>query len=305
MVNDEIDLLVERLHYLSPVVHRFVVVEANTTFAGSEKPLHVKEALGHELAPYADQIVHVVADLPALAESPWQREIAQRDVLYDTLREQAPTDAIVTVCDVDEIPAAGALRQAAGAYDGPRTLAMHHAVLFANWHLNGLWRRAFLATPQDVKAAAERLAEPGGALPDALPGGWHLSFLGGRDMIRSKLGAYSHQEFNTDRMTRESFLRECFVVGMIPTTRQLVTPEAPVDAGDLVVGLASTRPDYIGPADLPHSRRRRAFRAWATLRTRRWVPEPLVAWVDARPRLGYWIGYLWMVPVELLQPVND
>jgi beta-1,4-mannosyl-glycoprotein beta-1,4-N-acetylglucosaminyltransferase len=305
LVNDEIELLTERLRYLSPVVDRFVVVEANRTFAGQPKPLHVEEALRGHLAPFAGQIVHVVADLPAATKSPWEREIAQRDALYGALLRHPPRDAIVTVCDVDEVPFAGALLEASAGYDGARMLVMQHAVLFANWRLAAPWRRAFLATPVDVKAGAERLAEPGGSLPDVTPGGWHLSFLGGPEMIRSKLASYSHQEFNTDRMTRESFLLECFAVGLIPTTRQLLTPQEPGDAGDLVAGLQANRPDYIGPALLPSRRRRKAFRAWATVRSRRWVPDRLVAWLDVRPRLSYALGHLFMLPVELLQPARD
>ena len=43
--NDELDLLLTRLEVLSPVVHRFVLVEAAYWPSGKRKPLHFRDAV--------------------------------------------------------------------------------------------------------------------------------------------------------------------------------------------------------------------------------------------------------------------
>ena len=59
LFNNELDLLEIRLKYLWDVVDTFVIVEADTTFAGEEKPLHFKE--NKERFKWAEsKIKHVV-----------------------------------------------------------------------------------------------------------------------------------------------------------------------------------------------------------------------------------------------------
>jgi hypothetical protein len=221
--------------------------------------------------------------------------------LHDELRSHAPAGAVVTVCDVDEIPSRDVLTRAARDYAGPRMMVMDHAILHANWLMAQLWRRAYFAAVEDLDAVIATLSG-GGSIEDGPGGGSHLSFLGGPDMIRSKLAAYSHQEFNTDRVVRQSYLDGCFRYGVAPITRELLRPMAPAAGSDLLAQLLVRRPAFVGPHVLPRPGRRRAFAAWALLRSRRFLPEATVRAVDDRPHVVQLVGVLirpWLRLAEL------
>ena len=106
MYRDEVDMLECRLRELDGKVHRHVLVESRTTHRGDPKPLHYMENR-ERFAPWADRIVHIVADVPA-SPDPWAREHAQRDAARLALRDADPDD-MVLIADVDEIPSAAAL----------------------------------------------------------------------------------------------------------------------------------------------------------------------------------------------------
>ena len=58
---NELDALELRLEELDPVVDRFVLVEARTTFTGQAKPLVFAEHRGR-FAKFLPKLVHVVVD---------------------------------------------------------------------------------------------------------------------------------------------------------------------------------------------------------------------------------------------------
>jgi hypothetical protein len=58
---NELDLLDIRLHELSDVVDKFVLVEATRTFTGNPKPLYFWENR-KQFTPFLSQIIHVVVD---------------------------------------------------------------------------------------------------------------------------------------------------------------------------------------------------------------------------------------------------
>src|SRR5678810_821919 len=74
--SDHTHLLEIRLHELAPVVDRFLIVEAATTFTGIPKPLHYWENRGR-YAAFADKIMHF--NMGALqGPGNWEREWHQR-----------------------------------------------------------------------------------------------------------------------------------------------------------------------------------------------------------------------------------
>ena len=58
----ELDLLELRLRELAPVVDRFVIVEANKTHSGKDKPLHFMEQQ-RRFAPWLNKIIYVAVGL--------------------------------------------------------------------------------------------------------------------------------------------------------------------------------------------------------------------------------------------------
>lgn len=108
---NELDLLKIRLAELTPVVDKFVLVEATQTFQGGVKPLHYANNK-HLFADYANKIIHVIVEFPASISNlfskksaAWAREYYQRDQILGGIPAIDENDLIM-VSDVDEIVSA-------------------------------------------------------------------------------------------------------------------------------------------------------------------------------------------------------
>ena len=101
---NELDLLKVRLQLLSPVVDRFVVVEATTNQQGLAKPCWFEEHK-KDFEPWIDRIIHIkVDDAPKLKfHNDWSIEFFQRNCILRALTKCQPDDLIM-ISDVDEIP---------------------------------------------------------------------------------------------------------------------------------------------------------------------------------------------------------
>jgi glycogen(starch) synthase len=193
---NELDTLEIRLEELADVVDSFVLVEAPRTFSGQPKRLFFAEHRDR-FARFSRKIVHVVVeDLPVSARSAWERESWQRNAIVRGLGDARPED-LVLISDVDEIPRASLVRAFDGEGAGFEQTSFYYALNCRNlrgqepraWSV--ILRRRDLRTPQEAR---ERRFE----LPLLRDGGWHFSYLGGADAIRSKIQAFSHQELNVE-----------------------------------------------------------------------------------------------------------
>ncbi|KAI5479404.1 beta-1,4-mannosyl-glycoprotein beta-1,4-N-acetylglucosaminyltransferase [Pseudohyphozyma bogoriensis] len=119
IVSTELDLLLLRLHELSPVVSRFILLESTTTFTGLPKPLALQAALSTaDFAPFKDKIVYRVHQGRKLrsGENPFTVENELRDavsrLLRAELREYRDAESsfgrvkppLLLFSDVDELP---------------------------------------------------------------------------------------------------------------------------------------------------------------------------------------------------------
>ncbi|HYC03484.1 MAG TPA: glycosyltransferase [Azospirillaceae bacterium] len=194
---NELDLLEIRLEELAPVVHRFVLVEATHTHAGTRKPLHFAENRAR-FAAHADKIIHVVLEDDAGGFA-WEREARQREAIARGLQDCDSSDMIL-VSDVDEIPRAeiaAALRFDAG---GPPGLLAPHLDLylyFLDLKSPEPWI-SMAAAPWELMRRigpnrARYLAKQGigRVLPNA---GWHFTWMGGRAGFLAKMQAFAHRE---------------------------------------------------------------------------------------------------------------
>lgn len=188
---NELDLLDVRLHELRGVVDLHVLVESPTTWSGAPKPLHFAE----NRARFAEfNVFPVTVELPAAANSPWDREWVAHKALNEAVRALNPEIAIWT--DADEIPRAETVDRfrrmgvEAAHVDmdfliffldrmdptqraqqgGGTTAKIHKYDRHAPWHP---WRGEF--------------HHPW--IPES---GWHMEYQGGRDHLLAKLAAFSH-----------------------------------------------------------------------------------------------------------------
>jgi hypothetical protein len=194
LLNDELDMLECRLTELDGKVHRHVLVEAKLDHQGNPKPLHYAEN-AERFAPWADKIVHVVADVPSREDdgNPWSREFAQRQAVWQGLDGVEPED-LVLVCDVDEIPSDRALGL---QLDEVAALSMRLSMFAVDWVYPQETRIAIAGRAGMLHRVPLHVLRDNGVrstLPLVTGAGWHFTWLGGPEAIRRKAGQFCHLE---------------------------------------------------------------------------------------------------------------
>ncbi len=190
MVRDELDMLQMRLEELADYDVRHVVVESPVTHQGVPKPLYFTE--GRErFAPWAHRIIHIVADDLPESPDPWVREHAQRDHALPVLEDADPKDRVL-ISDVDEIPS----REALEAKPRPAVALQQNVCAFAVDWLAFKELTSVIATVAYVRAngSLATVRDRRGEFPVIGHGGWHFTWVGGRDWCEQKLDAFCHVE---------------------------------------------------------------------------------------------------------------
>ncbi len=243
---NELDLLEIRLQELYDVVDHFVIVEATRTFQKKEKPLHYFENR-QRFKKFADKIIHVVVDtFPTFFSKlrvprTWDYENSQREFILKGL-ENASSDDMVIVSDVDEIPLRSFVEQHKASAK-PCVFEQYLCFYYLNnicrfyGHGNndlnrddfGFWRgpvmlrKKLIKTVKATRLLRDRKEPEVHILPKS---GWHFSFLGGTDHIVKKIESFSHTEFNNPKYKDRSYIESAVRSGKSifdPNTRfQLV-----------------------------------------------------------------------------------
>ena len=202
----ELDMLQCRLTELETApVHRHVIVEASITHRGEPKRLVFPEHR-ERFARWADRITYIPVSATGLpspldAPDPWAREHAQREYAREGIFGNRPDD-VVLHGDVDEIPAAGAVWQVSHGVLSPVVLEQAHYMYAVDWLYPGrVWPGTIAAAVRDV-AGVQDLRAQRWELPRMPYAGWHLSWMGGVEEQRRKLGLHCHLE-----MTRAEYQR--------------------------------------------------------------------------------------------------
>lgn len=196
---NELELLRLRLTELEYVVDKHVLVESLTTHTGKPKPLYYHENK-HLFEKWANKIRHIIIRDPktgTTADDNWDREFYQRDRIGDGLTDAKDGDTII-ISDADEIPNPAAI--AAFHPDMQvRGLSMKLYYYYLNCqNMSTLWERARICAFASLRMGdntpcKSRYCDDVTMIPD---GGWHFSYLGGVEAIRTKINAFCHQELN-------------------------------------------------------------------------------------------------------------
>jgi beta-1,4-mannosyl-glycoprotein beta-1,4-N-acetylglucosaminyltransferase len=292
--NGELDVLRFRLAELNSIVDRFVIVESALTFTGQRKPLVLETQLEH-LAPYVPKITYVIAQLSKAAPSAWYRENEQRAALRRAI-EGGPSDDILLIGDVDELPHRELLPALRRELTRPLRLAMKHSLYFANWVLKSEWldgpvvcRRSQLQFPMVEDLLVDARPSPakrGRREPVLGSAGRHLANLGGAALLREKLTAYSHQEQNTERNRRPGHLERCAYYGVHFGGRDMVRRLDASQLDPLLERLREYRADWFNFEPAPRWLESHAFAAYTFIRQSAHVHDSVIDFLDK---------HIWMV----------
>jgi beta-1,4-mannosyl-glycoprotein beta-1,4-N-acetylglucosaminyltransferase len=211
-------------------------VESVETQTGFPKPLYFKEN-EHLFEQYRDKIIHVIINERHPEMDPWEREHFQRNNIALGLTHCEPTD-IILISDLDEIPRSSVIAKIQEALpknnekiapttvkhkkniakkkikkmDYPQgAIALEMPIYF--FHLNrktqtgetwggGLWYGT-VATTFSVfsKYDAQHFRDLRSIAPRIYNGGWHFTWMGGRDKVRQKMISVVEGRADGDQIT--------------------------------------------------------------------------------------------------------
>lgn len=318
---NELDLLEIRLNVLKDVVDKFVLVEAPITFTGKQKPLFYDENKAR-YAAFADRIIHVVVDDFSAAchaksrrEKAFSTENIQRNAIALGLKNALPEDTVI-ISDIDEIPDPNAVLRAAESFGVTRigmrisnyyvnyrnystlqwtlgTQIMSYSVFSDATTYKGFRFNEFVIENVNAAPSASmaRFLRPNRILKNA---GWHFTYLGGVEAIRTKIRSISHTEYDTEELTSDEWIEARIAAGEDPFKRGDRFFVEPLDASypEYLVRNAEKYSHLIRPCTMDafrktaSARRVAAFRGAVRRFVIRLIPEALIPFaVRMRDRL--------------------
>lgn len=203
----ELDILEIRMEILDPVVDVFVIVESDKTFSGKDKDLfYLKNA--DRFKKFWPKIRHfVIRDTPVLSDGDrWKLETFQRNSILKALQKNSPLDEdYVMISDVDEIPNPEKVKnRLCGVYK------MLRYDYFLNTRVNQIWMGTYGCKADRFKSGlmtAEEGRRNRFKMNPIDDGGWHFSWIGSSEMMREKIEAFSHSEYDNDGIKNDIDMR--------------------------------------------------------------------------------------------------
>jgi beta-1,4-mannosyl-glycoprotein beta-1,4-N-acetylglucosaminyltransferase len=222
---NELDILEIRLNILYEYVDYFVIVESSVTHSGQSKPFYFEDNKDR-FSKFLDKIIHYkVYDTPESFENlefstnPIVNEIysyintqtnrfnkySQPDYGRDFYQKECVRrplincndDDIIIISDADEIPNPDLL-------SGIKSISLENTIYSLNqytyyYYLNVLkqtdWYGSKIALYKNVKNLSFNEVRGDSSLTTKiLNGGWHFSFMGGKEMVKIKITSYSARD---------------------------------------------------------------------------------------------------------------
>lgn len=229
---NELELLDIRLNVLNDSVDKFILVESTVSHTGKEKPLYYQENK-HLFEKFNHKIVHcVVDDTPNSFEEAQTRLLAPKDELEKNILMHCLTTSnvpwgetqwlrefyqhestrrgmlladlddedICFVSDLDEIWNPNTTYQ----FDDYNVykLKQHVHMAFLNLRSSEDWAGTYYTKYKNLKNASANHLDTVARTQHIFVenGGWHFTYQGGLDRIKTKLENYGHQEYNNEEV---------------------------------------------------------------------------------------------------------
>lgn len=206
---NELDLLDIRFNELYDVVDYFVIIEGERTHQNNPKPLYYLENK-ERYAQFEDKIIHLVIDESNFKNNPTHNEYISFEVIRH-IAEQANDDDILFIGCADEIIKADIIKSLAETYKSPIIVNLHNFCYYLNTQFeenSPVWWAGPLISVKDLKDVHQQIKpymniiknsnmlNSSHVLDTPLPHGWHFTFMGSTNDIKSKINSYIHTEWN-------------------------------------------------------------------------------------------------------------
>lgn len=202
MFFNELDLLEIRLEELYDYVDFFILCESTKTHQNKNKPLYFNENKSR-FKKFLPKIIHHTFD-PEKFPYPWYIENEQRNQLKNNNIEISHGDLFL-LSDGDEIVSSElikTLRKNQTNINSPYTCLMQMSYYYINaviqepWHHKNWKGTVILPYTYYNQESLNYWRSIKDSLPIIEKAGWHFSFVGGADKVKTKIESYAHSEFN-------------------------------------------------------------------------------------------------------------
>lgn len=203
-VFNELELVHLRFMEYYEIVDHFIIVEATKSHTGKPKPLYFNDNRS-KFTEYLDKVVHVIVeDLPDYSVNDiWKAENFQRNCISRGLDKVAKSGDRVFISDCDELWDTNT-EKGIPVITQPLTFRQDLYYYYVNCKQNQVWDGSIVASygsfesPQQLRNLARNNGN--GGLNPIYPGGWHYSFMGGADRIKTKVENIAESHLIIDRI---------------------------------------------------------------------------------------------------------
>jgi hypothetical protein len=312
LVNDEWDLVLFRIKYLSPVVDKFYLGESSLTFSGLPKGrfFESRQSELEQLGVEVEVLDIAIPEELIVGGERWAVETFARNSLLERVCESHPDD-LVLFADADEVPSRDQVRNLKALGSGlsimsiPTQVCMRRANWIEYWpdQWRGKWGNGLVGRHWLPRIRRGRyplvMGEPGA----------HLSYVGmTAGDIRRKYQAFSHGELDREELSSEDFLAfaDKFHISHIGRALEpgagLLTVVQEADFTELQREALTQFPHWIDTDPVTQPRHRRLVASWLLFLAIRGslrgsledANAPLLSWRWLRHALAYsvvWTGW--------------
>lgn len=219
---NEFDILRLRLNYLKDVVDYFVISECNYTHSGILKPYYLDEIINEFDDDIKGKIIRLKYE-PNITDYDfsnkdecnfesgfWKLERGQRSHIIEGLHQFSPNDLFM-ISDADEIPRKEVIQYLKKQKLKDDFIATANQDLFYyNFKTfdNSFWKGTVFTTILNaLDKGCDFLRYKSYEFSLIENGGWHFSYFGDVEKIKTKLQSFAHQEFNKDDIISNSNIK--------------------------------------------------------------------------------------------------
>lgn len=216
---NEFDLLKLRLNYLNEVVDYFLICECNHTHSANPKPYYLDEIIDDIPENIRKKIIRIKYEVDGryYYGDPWRLESEHRNFIGKNLTSFFPDDVIM-VSDLDEIPNKQYIKKVLSMWDKDSLYIGEFDVFLYNFITCASSVYSWKGT---ILCSVKRCIELGS---DTLHknrqneqygyqvfkhGGWHFTYFGDIEKIKSKVNSFAHQEINNEKYTNDLHIIDC------------------------------------------------------------------------------------------------